>query len=186
MPRLPHRRLPAIILVGLLALLDGCGPGKDEFPPACPRADLLWQAADINRYSNESATATQDIRDLVLSGRIVAVPARCKAGDTRTQIFGDVALTMQFTRGPAMPGREVDVPYFVAVTEGGRILDKKVYFGHVVFPANIDQVTVTSEATHMVFPVSPTKSAAAYTVLAGFQLTPDELALNRRLGVGRP
>jgi hypothetical protein len=38
----------------------------------------------------------------------------------------------------------------------------------------------------MVFPVSPTKSGAAYTVLAGFQLTPDELAYNRRHGVGTP
>jgi hypothetical protein len=37
---------------------------------------------------------------------------------------------------------------------------------------------------HMVFPINPTKSGAAYTVLAGFQLTEDELAVNRRKGVG--
>jgi hypothetical protein len=80
----------------------------------------------------------------------------------------------------------VDVPYFLAVLEGGQILDKKIYPAHIVFPANTDQVTWNSEGVHMVFPVSATKSGAAYTVLAGFQLTPDELAVNRRLGVGHP
>jgi hypothetical protein len=186
MPRLPNRRAAATILVGLLALLDGCAPGKDEFAPACPRADLLWQAADISRYRDESATGTQDIRDLVLSGRIMAVPAKCQMGDSPTQVVATVGFTMQLTRGPAMQGREVDVPFFLAATEGGRILDKKIYPAHIVFPANIDQVTWNAEGVRMVFPVSPTKSAAAYTVLAGFQLTPDELAVNRRLGVGHP
>jgi hypothetical protein len=185
MPRLPNRCAAATILASLLALLDGCGAPKDQFPPACPHTDLLWQAADINRYRVESA-ATQDIRDLVLSGRIVAVPAKCQAGDTAKQVAADVGFTMQLTRGPAMQGREVDVPYFLAVLEGGQILDKKVYPAHIVFPPNTDQVTWNSEGVQMLFPVSGTKSGAAYTVLAGFQLTPDELAVNRRLGVGHP
>jgi len=72
------------------------------------------------------------------------------------------------------------------VTENGNILDKQVYHSPVVFPPNIDQVTLTSQIVHMVFPVSSTKSGAAYTVLAGFQLTPEELAYNRRHGIGTP
>ena len=185
MPSLPPRRSAAIILIGLLTLLDGCGPGKDEFAPPCPRATLLWEAADISRYRDESATANQDIRDLVLFGRIVAVPARCQAGDTAKELAADVGVTVQLARGPAMQGREVDVPFFLAVTEGGQILDKKVFQTHIVFPANTDTVTLTSQLVHMVFPISSTKSGAAYTVLAGFQLTEDELAVNRRKGVGQ-
>lgn len=185
MPSLPPRRSAAIILIGLLTLLDGCGPGKDEFAPPCPRATLLWEAADISRYRDESITANQDIRDLVLFGRIIAIPARCQAGDTATQLAADVGITVQLARGPAMQGREADVPTFLAVTEGGRILDKKVFTTHVVFPPNTDTVTLTSQLVHMVFPISPTKSGAAYTVLAGFQLTEDELAVNRRKGVGQ-
>lgn len=186
MPRLSNRHATAIAMVGLIALLDGCGPAKDQFPPACPGNNLVQGAADITRYRDEQAIATQDIRDLVLAGRIVAVPAKCAQGDSPTQVAADVGFTMRLTRGPAMQGREVDVPYFLAATEGDRILDKKIYIAHVVFPANIDQLTWNAEPAHMVFPVSPTKSAASYTVLAGFQLTPDELAVNRRLGTGRP
>jgi hypothetical protein len=183
---LSSRRAAAILLAGTLALLSGCGPGKNQFPPACPRTDLLWEAADISRYRVESAVVNQDIRDLVLSGRIIAVPAKCREGDSRKQVDADVGFTMQLTRGPAMEGREVDVPYFLAVTEDGRILDKKIYPAHLVFPPNVDQITWNSDGVRMVFPVSATKSAAVYTVLAGFQLTADELAVNRRLRVGQP
>ena len=186
MPSLQPRRAAAVILLGLLTLLDGCGPGKDEFAPVCPRADLLWQAADLSRYRDESATASQDVRNLVLSGRIVAVPAKCEAGDSAKQLAADVGVTVHLVRGPAMQGREADVPFFLAVTEGGRILDKQVYQTHIVFPPNVDQLILTSALVHMVFPVSPTKSGAAYTVLAGFQLTEQELAFNRRKGIGHP
>ena len=186
MPSLPPRRAAAIVLAGLLTLLAGCGPGKDEFAPVCPRADLLRQAADIGRYRDESASATQDIRDLVLSGRIMAISGKCQAGDSAKQLAADVAVSMRFTRGPAMQGRETDVLFFLAITAGDEIFTKKVYQVHVVFPANIDQVTWTSDPVHMVFPISPTKSGAAYTVLAGFQLTEQELAFNRRHGGGRP
>ena len=41
---------------------------------------------------------------------------------------------VELTRGPAMPGRETDVPVFVAVTEGETILDKRVYLMHVDVP----------------------------------------------------
>jgi hypothetical protein len=186
MPSLPPRRAAAILLAGLLASLAGCGPGKDQFPPVCPHADLLWQAADLSRYRDESTGATQDLRDLVLSARVVGIPAKCQQGDSAGQVAADVGFTMQLTRGPAMQGREVDLPYFLAATEGGRILDKKIYAAHIVFPPNTDQIAWTADPVHMVFPVSATKTGAAYTVLAGFQLTEQELAFNRRHGVGQP
>lgn|SRR5271165_1541604 len=186
MPSLPPRCAAALLLVGLLTLLAGCGPAKDEFAPVCPRAALLREAGDITRYRDESASATQDIRDLVLTGRITAVSGKCRAGDSAKQLAADVTVTMQVSRGPAMQGRETDVPFFVAITSGEQIFTKQVYAAHVVFPPNVDQVSLVSEPIPMVFPISPTKSGAAYTVLAGFQLTEQELAFNRRQGGGHP
>ena len=74
-----------------------------------------------------------------------------------------------------MPGREAEVPIFIAVTDGETILDKHVYLMHVVFPSNVDRVTLTPGDVNLVLPVTPTKSGAAYTILAGFQLTPDQI-----------
>jgi hypothetical protein len=186
MSRLPLRPAAALLLLGLVPVLDGCGPKKDEFPPVCPHASFVWDAADLNRYRDESATATQDVRDLVLSARLTGLPAKCSQGDTAKLLNAEVGVTIQFTRGPAMQGRTATVPFFLAVTDGGRILDKHVYATSVTFPENIDQVTWSSDLVHMVFPISPTKTGAAYTVLAGFQLTPDELAVNRRRGPRQP
>lgn len=186
MPCAPSRRMAAIFLVGLTASLAGCGPRGDEFAPACPRADLLWQAADLSRYRDEAATATQDIRNLELSARITSIQGKCQAGDDAKHIAADITVFIQYTRGPAMQGRAADVPFFLAITEGEQIDTEKVYATHVVFPPNVDEVTLGSAPVHMVFPVSASKSGAAYTVLAGFQLTPDELAYNRRHGTARP
>lgn len=185
MPRRLPRLANQLLLATTVAVLAGCssllGPGKDEFAPACPVASPVWQAADLVRYRDTSAVSTQDIRELVLSGRIVAIPAKCQPGDKKNELAADVSVTIQLSRGPAMQGREADVPLFLAVTEGDRILDKKIFQPHIVFPTGLDQVIWNSEPVHMVFPISATKSGAAYTVLAGFQLTPQELAINRAM-----
>jgi hypothetical protein len=180
MPRRLARLAPPLLATAV-ALLAGCGPGKDEFAPVCPVASPLWQAADITRYRDETAKY-QDIRDLILSGHIVAIPAKCSAGDKKNQLAADVSVTIQLTRGPAMQGRQTDVPLFLAVVENGQILDKRVMQGHFVFPEGLDQITWTGDPVHMVFPISAAKTGAAYTVLAGFQLTPEELAVNRAHG----
>ncbi len=180
--RLPRPTTPLLALTVTMlsgALLSGCGPSRDQFAPACPTANLVWEAADLTRYRDEANAANEDVRDLVLSAHIIAMPAKCQEGDTSKQLAADVGIIMRLERGPAMQGRQVDVPFFLAVTEGDRILDKKVYQTSIAFPPNVDQVTMSSQMVHMVFPVSPTKTGAAYTVLAGFQLTPDELAVNR-------
>lgn len=185
MPRRPTRHAMPLLLAATLALLGGCGPGKDQFAPACPTAAFVPDGADLNRYRDESAAASQDIRDLVLSARISAIPARCQAGDKPTQLAADVGITLQVTRGPAMQGRTADVPFFLAITEGEQIYTEKAFAAHIVFPENVDQVTWSSDAVHMVFPISATKSGAAYTVWAGLQLTREELDYNRshaRLG----
>ena len=81
-----------------------------------------------------------------------------------------------------MAGRETDVPVFVAVTEGDTILDKRVYLMHVVFPSNVDRVTLTPGEVNLVLPVTSTKSGAAYTILGGFQLTPDQMTQTPQTG----
>jgi hypothetical protein len=69
---------------------------------------------------------------------------------------------------------------FLAVTEGDAILDKHVYLVHATFPSNVDRMTFGTGEIDMILPVTPTKSGAASTVLAGFQLTPDQLEQSRR------
>jgi len=172
----PHVSLPARLLGAvLLASLAGCGPGRGEFAPPCPRATLVGPLADLTRYR----PGGRDLTDLVLQGRMVTVSGVCKPGDTASKLDVAVRIGAEIMRGPALQGQAADVQIFVAVVDNGTILDKKIYPVQVAFPPNVDRGTVVLDEVDMVLPVSPTKSGAAYAIETGFQLTPDELAANR-------
>ena len=168
---------PPLLLILLATLLAGCGSStKDSFAPACPRAAILGDAADLTRYRDGGG---RDLTDLVLAGRVLGLSGECQPGDTPRQLASSLLVSFQLTRGPAMTRRDADLSIFVAVSDGDQILDKKLFPVHVVFPSNIDTIRLTTDAIAMVLPISREKSGAAYTLTAGFQLTPEELAQNR-------
>jgi len=172
--RTPNPWAPWALL--LAALLAGCGPTRNQFAPPCPGQAILGNAADFDSYRG----GARDLTDLVLRGRIVGLQGSCREGDRKDQLAVTVQVGVELTRGPAMAGRETDVPVFVAVTEGETILDKRTVTMHVVFPSNVERVTLTPGEFNLVLPVSRAKSGAAYTILAGFQLTPDQAGPTRR------
>lgn len=165
-------------LLVLLALVGCSAPKPTEFAPSCPRMVLLADAADITRYRPGGG---QDLTDLVLDGHILPPRGSCEREDrdhVRTNLITDLILA----RGPAAQGRRLQITYFVAVRDGDRLLDKGVYSLNVEFPENQDQVRVAGPEVSLLVAVSKEKAAAAYDVLLGFQLSPEELALNRRRG----
>jgi hypothetical protein len=174
----PHAVLVATLL---LPLLSACGPARNQFAPACPRPSFLADAADLDIYRPGVAPGgAHDITDLVLHARIIGVSGNCRPGDNKDQLATTVTVGVELTRGPSMQGRDIDVPVFVAVTEGETILDKRVYQVHATFPSNVDRMTFTTGEIAMTLPISSTKSGAAYSILTGFQLSPDQIIQNRR------
>jgi hypothetical protein len=173
------RWAPPAALLTVLLLVE-CGPARNEFPPACPGTAILGNAADLNAY--RSGSAGRDLVDLVLHARLVGMRGSCSEGDQKNQLAVTLNVLVELTRGPAMPGRETDVPIFVAVTDGDKILDKYVYLMHATFPSNVDRVTLTPGETRIVLPVTGARSGAAYTLVAGFQLAPNQIQAARPPG----
>ena len=93
-----------------------------------------------------------------------------------------VQVGIELTRGPAAPGRRVEFAYFVAVLDGDAILDKQVFPLRAEFPANADRLRFAGDEVELRLPVRENKTAAAYRIEVGFQLTPEELAANRSRG----
>ena len=164
-------------LVLLLPLLSACGPERDQFAPPCPAASVLPPTGDITLYRPNSSG--RDLTDQVLQGKVTGIQGKCQPGDRKSALDAAVTVMFDFSRGPAMQGNSVNVPVFVAVAEGDHIMDKKVYAVTASFPPNVDRVHLTSAKVDMRLPVTASKSGAAYTILAGFQLTPDQLAAAR-------
>jgi hypothetical protein len=181
-PALPSLRMVARLAMPLLAvlpLLADCAPSVGAFAPYCPTPRRLADAAQLSIY--RPGAAGRDVTDLVLQGEIVDVGGACQNGDKGT-VQADAAVTFRFSRGPAMPGRGIDVPYLITITLGDAIREQQAYRMRVVFPSNVDTVTLASEPIHMVFPVNKTTTAASYTIWAAFQLTPEQLEYNRQRG----
>ncbi len=166
-------------VVGGLAVsgLAGCGSSGDRFAPACPRPSILSDASNLNRYRGSG----RDFLDTTLQGRVVSINGSCRQ-DSKDFVAATVSVGIELTRGPAAAGRETDVPFFVAVTEGDRVLDKQVYTIRAVFPENTDRLRLSGDSVDLRLPVTETLHADAYRVTVGFQLTPAELEAARRGG----
>ena len=177
--RFPTRSAMGYLRAAPLLALAGCGGGgtQDAFAPACPGAAILRDAADLSRYRNNQ----RDLVDTELEGRITGLNGSCKR-DGADIVVTTVQVGMELTRGPAAPGRGAEFAYFVAVLDGNTILDKQVFPLRAEFPANADRLRFAGEDVELRLPVGGNKSAAAYRIEVGFQLTPEELAANRSRG----
>jgi hypothetical protein len=170
--------LPRLVLFGVL-LVGGCGPGRDEFAPACPTPIFEQTLSDIARY--RPGANGRDLTDLVLAGRLVSVSGQCALpGKNARELQVAVRVGMQIERGPAMEGNTADLPVFIAITDGNTILDKQTYTVRAVFPSNVQLLPLAGGPIDMTLPITPEKSGAAYQIRIGFQLSAEELAANRK------
>jgi hypothetical protein len=166
-------RLLRVVPPLLIALAIGsCGPAKNQFAPACPVPGLLKPLSDLVRYRAGSV----DIRDLVVRARIVNVTGTCEPGDDANIVVAKAQLVLEAQRGPGMTGDAISVPAFIAITEGDTVLDKVTFNLAIEFQRNVDTTTAMSREVRMEIPITPQKSGAAYGIVGGFQLTPEEVA----------
>jgi hypothetical protein len=154
-------------LLALALPLAGCfGPERDTFAPACPAVHPLPGAGEMAIYRPGGG---RDLTDVQIEGSILGVQGSCRDGDRKGTVDATLTLRMRFQRGPAAPTRQANIPYFVAVAEGDSILNKQIYVQPVVFPPNVDAANATTPPVEVILPVSPARSAAAYTIWVGFQ-----------------
>jgi hypothetical protein len=164
-----------LVAVGLAGLVAGCGETAEKFAPACPRPAILQDANDLQRFRG----AGRDFLDTSLQGRITSINGSCTLDGSKA-VAATINVGIELTRGPAATGRTAEVAFFVAVSQGERVLDKQVYTLQAVFPENTDRLRLTGDSVDLRLPISKTVKADSYQVTTGFQLTPEELEANRR------
>jgi len=169
-------RLRVMVLPLIVLALASCGPQRNQFAPACPVPGLVGPLAELARYRGGSP----DLRDLAVRARIVDITGTCEPGDDKASVVTTAHVVVEVTRGPAMQGDAIQLPVFVAVTDAGAVLDKTLFWLPVEFAANRDTVRAAGKEVRMEIPVTPQKSGAAYSIVAGFQLTPEEIAVWHR------
>jgi hypothetical protein len=162
--------------LGAAWLVAGCTPDPEERAPQCPTAMLRPDASSLTRYDGRGT----DLANLVLSGRLTNIKGACKGLLGHHELTAHAHAEMELTRGPAATGRDVDVPYIVAVVKDGQVLEERDKVQHVTFPPNVDTVQVTGEDINFSFPTRRGLGGEKYTIYILFRLSPEELAANRR------
>ncbi len=177
-----NRRLALVLpALALPVLLSACSNDSSRIVlrPPCPNPAILAEAGDLSRFRD----AGRDLTDLTLSARIQAIGGSCRPTSERSRDQLDTRFSVAITamRGPASPARTADIPWFVALMEGGEVIAKQSFTLRVNFPANQDQVSVTTPESTTILNLAPGKTGAAYQLMVGFQLSPEELAYNRSI-----
>jgi hypothetical protein len=171
------------VSIGLLALA-GCNETQVEglmsrAQAPCPRVGVIADAADLTRFRAGGGT---DLTAMEVDARVSGFQAKCNYASGRQGLV--VTLTPQFSaeRGPAAPAPVIDVPYMVAVVgDDDQVLSRAAYALRVAFPPNVSRVQSQGEELSITL-AGGVDQAASRRVLIGFQLSPEELAANRRRG----
>lgn len=164
----------ALISAALAAagVLAGCSSTPDQ--RACPRVQVI---GDLGRLVQFAPGAARNPGDVAYVASIDSVRSHCvyDAGGVTV----DMTVALGAERGPAgtrLP--DVDVTYFVAITDPSRsIIAKQPFTSRIAFSGPRG---ASSEDLEQRIPVGAHASAGDYAIILGFQLTPEQVDFNEK------
>ncbi|GAA0607368.1 hypothetical protein GCM10009416_50400 [Craurococcus roseus] len=174
------RLVLAAALAGLVPAACG-GDRGPALPVACPRPGILSDGADLTRWR---PGPVQDLTTLVFDARLTGLNGSCRPGRRDRSL--EVTLTPSFVveRGPAGgDARVAELPWFVAVVgPGDEILQRQSFVERLAFNRGETRATGAAEPVRLSLPVGEERRATDYRILVSFELTPEDVAVNRRRG----
>lgn len=175
---LPMRRIalaalmPALPILAALAL-SGCS--SDKPPPACPPVGTPKPLDSVTQFVPGGG---QDLTQVRFSGLVKRIDTTCDYDEKGVDV--DLGIALVIERGPADRDRKAALQYFVAVEDGpGNITAKKIFDVEVPFEGASRRLAKLEEVSLRI-PAPKEHGFKDTRVLVGFQLTPDQLAYNRK------
>jgi hypothetical protein len=178
-PSRPWLGIVRTVLIGAgLMSLAGCSLFSSKKPlPPCPPVLILSDAARITKFRPGPG---RDLTDVESEAEIIAFTGGCT--QDAKGITMDLQLGFDVKRGPAAQGRTTELTYFIAIPKFYPEEQAKAVFTlPVTFPAGVDQARVTDDQVTLRIPMQPKDTVDDYLIYLGFQTTPEELEMNRRL-----
>lgn len=171
---------PGVLLGAVAAVLalSACANGDKKNIPnvgPCPPAHVLGDAARLVQFNGPEAYA-----NVGFTGEVRQVRSSCRyVGSDPIEMKLEIDLA--FGRGPAAQGDTYTYNYWVAVTRRDvSVLAKKPYSVKVEFPKGAQRMAVTETVEQIIIPrANAETSGANFEVLAGFDLTKEQIEFNR-------
>jgi hypothetical protein len=152
------------------------------------RSDSAAVCPDVNILANTSVLpafdpkAGADPATVVYTAKIADVQTRCDYSKRDNKIDANVHVIFQVTRTPGGAEAHYKLPYYVAVTSNGEIVDKQIHWLEFEFPRAAADVRVEDLVDSIEIPVARDRKSYQYHFLIGFQLTQSQLDYNKKMG----
>ncbi|GBQ31353.1 hypothetical protein AA700_1775 [Acidiphilium acidophilum DSM 700] len=160
------RFVPLAVLLAPLGLAACTGSKTPDL--YCPQVAVLQQASRVMLYQG----ASTDIADQTLDSRITGVAGKCSpAGKDMERVTFRIGFAA--TNGPASRLTGQTLPYFIAITQGDRIISKRVFPVSFDFRNGAEQAVASTTPIRLMFPRAA--RSAEQQVLVGFQMNQAEL-----------
>jgi len=157
-------------------LLSGCA---DSERVLCPSAAVLRDTANLTVFR---AGAPLDPSGEAFTATISGVTTSCHYNKGASDIPTEMSFTVRAVRAPAPDGGNYKVPYYLAVTQGDRILSKKNFTLNVEFAPGTAVFNQTVSFDTTTLKLEEGHPATDYQLLVGFQLSDGDRAYNQKRG----
>ena len=161
------------LFLALGVLLAGC---NDAVVPQCPSAAVLSDTAILTVFR---AGAPHDLSGEAYTAAIGNVRTDCSFPKAATFSTSTLNFTLRTVRAPSPDGADYTVPYYLAVTQGDRILSKKNLTLRLVFAPGSASASQDVSLDDNVVTLEPGHPPTDYQLLVGFQLSDAERAYNQ-------
>jgi hypothetical protein len=164
------------LFLGAGLALAGC---NDSVVPQCPSAAVL---ADTSALTVFRAGAPRDPSGEAYTATIDNVRTSCVFPKGASASTSTLNFTLRGVRAPSLDGADYALPYYLAVTQGDRILSKTPLTVHLVFAPGSAAASQDVALDDTVVKLEPGHPPTDYALLVGFQLTDAERAYNQTRG----
>jgi len=161
------------LFLALGVFLAGC---NDAVIPQCPSAAVLSDTATLTVFR---AGAPHDLSGEAYTAAIGAVRTSCSYPKGSGASTSSLSFTLRAVRAPSPDGAAYTVPYYLAVTQGDRILSKKNLTLRLVFAPGSASASQNVSLDDTVVTLEPGHPPTDYQLLVGFQLSDAERAYNQ-------
>lgn len=176
------------IIMALAALfgLSGCSGGSVfSGPPVvlqCPDYAILEDAATLTAFQDGPG---RDITDITVRAAITQVRMECITDVDKETNIGQMEIKItpiiSAEMGAANIAEQATVPYFIAIVGPDKqILYREALSMDVSFKGNRTRLVALAPSTTVELPITPDIRNWYYYVFAGFELTEQQAAFNRK------
>ncbi len=170
-----YRILIGAALSAAVLAAGGCALLNEGSPNICPATAILDDAGELVRFT---AASPKGPGDVAFTARMKYISGVCQVDEK--DVVMELNTLMEAKRGPANESGQVKFAYFVAILGKDKTVLTRTKFPMIAKFQKRETKLDFSDAVTVTIPRKEGDVPKDYIVYIGYEMTPDELAYNRK------